>query len=52
MGGEGEESFLKADDGRIVRRDQRWVQDDLTVTVAIFRQMRLDMNLVKTKGMV
>ena len=38
--------------GRILGRDHEWVQDVLTVTVAMFRRMRLETNLEKTKSMV
>ena len=38
--------------GRILGRDHEWVQDVLTVTVAMFRRMRLETNLEKTKFMV
>ena len=38
--------------GRITGRDHEWVQDTLTVAVAIFWQMGLDTKLDKTKAMV
>ena len=39
------------DDGRIVGRDHKWVQDTLKVTVEIFYRMGLYINLEKTKSM-
>ena len=44
--------FFNADDGRIGGRDHKWVQDALTVTVAMFRRMGLGTNLENTKAMV
>ena len=38
--------------GRIAGRDHEWVQDSLSVTVAMFRRMGLEMNLEKSKTMV
>ena len=38
--------------GRIAGRDHEWVQYALTITVVMFRQMGLEMNLEKTKAMV
>ena len=40
------------EDGRIAGRDHEWVQNALTVTVAMFRRMGLETNLEKTKLMV
>ena len=40
------------DDRRVAGRDNEWVQDALTVTVSLFRQMGLAKNLEKTKTMV
>ena len=41
-----------ANDGRIVRQDHEWVQDELMVTVAMFCRMGLETNLDKTNSMV
>ena len=41
-----------ADDRRIGGRDHIWVQDALTVSVAMFRRMGLETNLEKTKAWV
>ena len=51
MGWEAGENNLVfyADDGRIVGRDHEWVQDALTVTVAMFRRMGLETNLEKPR---
>ena len=38
--------------GRIAGRDHEWVQDALTVTVAMLRRMGIGANLNKTKAMV
>ena len=38
--------------GRIAGRDHEWVQDSLSVKVAMFRMMSLEMNLEKSKNMV
>ena len=40
------------DDGRIVGQYHEWVQDALTMTVAMFLRMGLETNLEKTKAMV
>ena len=40
------------DDGRIAGKDQEWVQDALTITLAMFWRMGLETNLEKTKAMV
>ena len=39
--------FLYLDDGRIAGKDHEWVQDALTVMVAMVWQMGLDKNLEK-----
>ena len=54
MGWEVGESNLVfyADDGRISGWDHEWVQDALTLTVAMFLQMGIEANLEKTKAMV
>ena len=44
--------FFYADDVRIAGRYHEWVQDALTVTVAMFRQIGLETNLKKNKVMV
>ena len=36
-----------ADDGRIAGRDHDWVQDDLTVELAMFQRMGMETNLEK-----
>ena len=41
-----------ADDGRIAGRYHMWVQDEMSVTVAMFCRMGLGKNLEKTKTMV
>ena len=41
-----------ADDVRILGRDNIWVQDALTVTVAMFRKVGLETNLEKMKALV
>ena len=41
-----------ADDDRIAGQDHEWVQDALSVTVAMFRRMGLDTNIEKSKTMV
>ena len=41
-----------ADNGMISGRDHIWVQDSLTVSVAMFRRMGLETNLDKTKAIV
>ena len=38
-----------ANDGGIAGQDHEWVQDVLTVTVAMFHRMGLKINLEKTK---
>ena len=43
---------LYVDDGSIEGRDHEWVQDVLTVTVAIFRRVGLGSNLDKTKAVI
>ena len=43
---------LYADYGRISGRDHEWVQDALTVTLAILCRMGIDANLNKTKAMI
>ena len=43
---------LYADDGRIEGQDHDWVQDEFTVTVAMFLRMGLDSNLDKTNTVV
>ena len=43
---------LYTDGGRIAGRDHQWLHDALTVTVAMFRMMRLETNLENTKSMV
>ena len=48
----GEMNIFNADYGMIARRYHEWVQDALTVTVAMFYFMGLEMNLDKTKAMV
>ena len=44
--------FFYADDNRIAGWEHKWVQDELTVTVAIFRRMGLGSNIKKIKEMV
>ena len=41
-----------ADGGRISGREQIWVQDNLTISVVMFRRMGLEKNLEKTKALV
>ena len=41
-----------ADDGKIARRNHEWVQDALTVTVAMFWHMGIETKLGKNKAMV
>ena len=41
-----------ADDGRILGQDHEWVQDALSITVAMFCRMGLETNLENTKAMV
>ena len=41
-----------ADDDTIAGQDHEWVQDALSVTVAMFRRMGLDTNIEKSKTMV
>ena len=41
-----------ADDGKIAGQDHVWVQDAMSVTVAIFRRMGLETNMEKTNTMV
>ena len=36
---------IYVDEGRILGQDQKWVQDTLTITVAMFRRMGLETNL-------
>ena len=49
----GERNLLFfADDRRILGRDHIWVQDALTVTVAIFQRVGLEANLEKKKALV
>ena len=43
---------FNVDNGRIAGRDHEWVQDNLTVRLAMFRWMGLETNLEKTKEMV
>ena len=43
---------IYAGKGRISRRDHIWVQDALTVSVEMFRQMGLETKLEKTKDLV
>ena len=43
---------LHANDVRIAGQDHDWVKDVLTVTVSMFRRMRLKTNLEKNKYMV
>ena len=54
MGWEAREMNIvfNADDGSIAGRDHEWVQETLTVTVAMFQRMGLETNLDKTKAMV
>ena len=54
MGWAAEERNLVfyVDDGRIAGRDHEWLQDALTVTVAMFRRMGLEDNLNKTNTVV
>ena len=52
MGGGGKQSCFNIDDRRIVGRYHKWVQDALTVTVAMFWRMGLDTDFDKTKEMV
>ena len=40
------------DEGRIAERYHEWVQDALTVMVAMFLRIGLEMNLEKSKAMV
>ena len=44
--------IFNADDKRISARDHIWLQDALTLSVAMFRQMGLETNLEKTKSLV
>ena len=44
--------FFYGDDGRIAGQDHIWVQDALTVTVAMFKRVGLETNLEKMKSMV
>ena len=49
----GARNFVfNVDDVRIAGWDHEWVQDALTVTVAMFQRMGLEKNLDKTKAMV
>ena len=49
----GEQNLiLYADDGQIAGQGHIWVQDTLTVMVAMFWRMGLDTNMDKTKSMV
>ena len=41
-----------ADDGQIAGRDHIWVQDALTVTLAMFRRVVLENNLKKMKAII
>ena len=47
MGGGGEKLVFYADDRRIAGWDHEWVQDALTVTVAMLGRMGLETNLEK-----
>ena len=50
---DGERNLIfYADNGRIVGQDHEWVQDALSVTVAMFHRMGLETNLEKIKSMV
>ena len=41
--------FIYLDDGRIAGKDHEWVQDDLTIPVAMFWCMGIKTNLEKPK---
>ena len=45
-------TIVYADDGRIAGQDHEWVQDALSVTVAMFCKMGLKKTLEKTRDMV
>ena len=52
IGGRGDKPFIYVYARKILGRDHEWVQDALTVTVAMFRRMELDTNRKITKVMV
>ena len=49
----GERNMLFNDEyGRIARQDHKWLQDTLSVTVAMFRRMSLETNLENSNTMI
>ena len=49
----GEQNLIfYADNGRILGREHMWVQDALSLAVAMFHRMELETNLEKTNNMV
>ena len=52
VGGGRAQPDIYADDGRIGEREHIWVQDNLAVSVAMFRQIGLETNRDKTKALV
>ena len=51
-GQRGTGTWFYADDGRIVRKDNEWVQDAREVLVEMVRRMGLETNIEKSKTMV
>ena len=52
MGGGERNLVFYSDDSRIAGQDHEWVQDALTLMVAVLRRMGIDANLENTKVMV
>ena len=52
MGGRERNVIFYVNNGRIAGQDHKWFQDSLSVMVAMFRRMGLEINLEKYKTMV
>ena len=52
MGGGERNLIFYVNNGRIAGRDHKWFQDSLSVMVAMFQRMGLEMNLEKSKTLV